>query len=359
MKSSIFTKLTKLLSLPVLILGLTSSSLYAETKKDFKVAWSIYAGWMPWYTIDSEKIIDKWAKKYGINIDVVQVNDYVEAINQYTAGGFDACTMANTDALSIPAVSGVDSTALIVTDYSNGNDMIISKDAKTMQDLKGTKLNLIELSISHYFLARALENSGMSERDISIVNTSDSDIVSAYTTPQISTVVTWKPMVNDILAMPNTNILYDSSKMPEELLAFLFVQTETLEDNPAFAKALVGAWYEMMSLMNGNTTKAKELKTIMGNASGTDLNGYENQLSTTNMYYKPETAIEFVNSKKLMETMEFVAKFSFDHGLYGEGANDYGFVGMQFPNGKVIGDKKNIKLRFDDTYVKMAVEGKL
>jgi NitT/TauT family transport system substrate-binding protein len=49
----------KLLTLSVLFLGLTTSSLYAQTKKDFKVAWSIYVGWMPWDVISSQKIVDK------------------------------------------------------------------------------------------------------------------------------------------------------------------------------------------------------------------------------------------------------------------------------------------------------------
>ena len=59
MKSSAFTKFLKLLSMSVLALGLTSSSMYAETKKDFKIAWTIYAGWMPWDAISSQKIMDK------------------------------------------------------------------------------------------------------------------------------------------------------------------------------------------------------------------------------------------------------------------------------------------------------------
>ena len=33
----------------------------------------------------------KWADKYGIKIELTQINDYVESINQYTAGKFDAC----------------------------------------------------------------------------------------------------------------------------------------------------------------------------------------------------------------------------------------------------------------------------
>ena len=68
-----------------------SPALAAE-KKDFKVAWSIYVGWMPWGYAAESGIVKKWADKYGINIEVKQFNDYVESINQYTAGAFDAVT---------------------------------------------------------------------------------------------------------------------------------------------------------------------------------------------------------------------------------------------------------------------------
>ena len=134
-----------------------SVNAHAEKKDQFSVCWTIYAGWMPWGYASSSGIIDKWADKYGIEIDVVQLNDYVESINQYTAGEFDGCGMTNMDALTIPAAGGVDSTALIVGDYSNGNDgLVIKGEGKTLADLKGRPINLVELSVSHYFLARAL-----------------------------------------------------------------------------------------------------------------------------------------------------------------------------------------------------------
>ncbi|MFB0975574.1 MAG: ABC transporter substrate-binding protein, partial [Tolumonas sp.] len=168
--------------LPLLLLG----SAPAFAKEKFKVAWTIYAGWMPWDYAAQSGIIKKWADKYDIEIDVVQVNDYVESINQYTAGGFDGCVMTNMDALTIPAAGGVDSTALIVGDYSNGNDGIVLKDKKSLKDIQGQPVNLVELSVSHYLLARALETQGMSEKDITVVNTSDADLVSAFTTPDVT-----------------------------------------------------------------------------------------------------------------------------------------------------------------------------
>jgi NitT/TauT family transport system substrate-binding protein len=78
----------------------------AAEKKDFKVAWSIYVGWMPWGYAADTGIVKKWADKYGITIEVKQFNDYVESINQYTAGAFDAVTLTNMDAVSIPAADG-------------------------------------------------------------------------------------------------------------------------------------------------------------------------------------------------------------------------------------------------------------
>jgi NitT/TauT family transport system substrate-binding protein len=146
-------------SLVLSLVMLTTLPTFAAVKKEFNVCWTIYAGWMPWGTISNSKIIDKWADKYGIKINIVQLNDYIESINQYTAGQFDGCTMTNMDALTIPAAGGVDSTALILGSYSEGNDGVVMKgEGKTLKDLKGQQIYLPELSVSHYLLVRGLES---------------------------------------------------------------------------------------------------------------------------------------------------------------------------------------------------------
>ncbi len=170
----------------------------AESRTDFSIAWSIYVGWMPWGWAADEGIVDKWADKYGITIEVVQINDYIESINQFTAGAFDGTVMTNMDALTIPAVGGVDSIALIVGDFSNGNNGIVSKSAADIAGLKGASVNLVELSVSHDLLARALERAGLAERDLTVVNTSDADLVSVFTaTDDVEHVVTWNPLLAD------------------------------------------------------------------------------------------------------------------------------------------------------------------
>lgn len=346
-----------MIRLAIILLSLTLSSA-VSAKDSFKVCWSIYVGWMPWGYGAEQGIVKKWADKYGIDIEVVQMNDYIESVNQYTMGEFDACTMTNMDALTIPAAGGVDSTALIVGDFSNGNDGIVLKGADNLADIKGQKVNLVELSVSHYLLARGLESVGLSEADVTVVNTSDADMVAAYGTDDVSAVATWNPLLGEITAMPDSATVFDSSSIPGEIIDLLVVNTETLSKNPNLGKALVGAWYEIMEHMVAAGEKATVSKTYMAAASGTDLAGYEMQLASTEMFYTPADALKLTNSAQLKASMQSVAEFSFDHGLLGYGVPDAEYVGIEMPAG-IYGDESNIKFRFDPSYMQMAADGKL
>lgn len=343
------------------IFAITAAALIAVTpamaaeKKDFKVAWSIYVGWMPWgYAADSG-IVKKWADKYGINIEVKQFNDYVESINQYTAGAFDAVTVTNMDALSIPAAGGVDTTAVIVGDFSNGNDAVILKGKDKIEDIKGQNVNLVEFSVSHYLLARALESIKLEEKDLKVVNTSDADMAAAYKTADVTAVVTWKPIVSTVLESPDAKKVFDSSQIPGEIIDLMVANTAVVKDNPKFAQALAGIWYETMAAL----AKDPAAKEAMAKASGTDVAGFDEQLATTKLFSAPADAVAFTTGAYLKTTTERVSKFLFDKALLGKDAKSAGAVGVEFPDKTVFGDKDNVKFRYDATFMKAAADGKL
>ena len=336
----------------------TTAPVQAAPKKEFKVAWSIYVGWMPWGYAADHGIVKKWADKYGIKIDVVQFNDYIESINQYPAGSLDGVLSTNMDALAIPSVGGVDTTAILVGDYSNGNDAIILKDKDKLADIKGQKVNIVELSVSHYLLVRALETIGMTAKDVSLVNTSDADMIAAWKPPAVTAMVTWNPMVATILQDPHAHKVFDSSSIPGEIQDCLVVNTKTLEENPDFGKAMVGIWFDTLKMMKSGTPEAKAMYESMAKASGTDLAGFDGQLKTTKMFWTPKEMVDFTDGD-LVPAMDKVRHFLFDHGLLGDNAPSADVVGIEFADGKVIGDPKNVKFRFSDKYMKLAEEGKL
>ncbi|WP_375450193.1 putative urea ABC transporter substrate-binding protein [uncultured Devosia sp.] len=355
----ILSKIAATLAFSAALAGAMTNLAQAQAKTDFKVAWSIYVGWMPWGYASDTGIVKKWADTYGITIEVTQFNDYVESMNQYTAGAFDAVTLTNMDGLSIPAAGGVDTTAVIIGDFSNGNDAVILKGATDLAAVKGQKVNLVEFSVSHYLLARALESAGMSERDVNVVNTSDPDMVGAFQTADVTAMVTWNPMVSEILALPDATNVFDSTKIPGEIIDMMVANTEVLKDNPDFGKALAGIWYDTMAIMTADTPEGAAARTAMGVASGTDQAGFEAQLAATKLFDKPADAVAFTASPDLATTMDKVRIFLFDKGLLGSGAPSADVIGIELPDGKVLGDAANVKLRFTDEYMAAAAAGTL
>ncbi len=328
-------------------------------RTEFNIGWSIYAGWMPWPYAQQAGIVKKWADKYGLKINIVQVNDYVESVNQFTAGKLDGVTVTNMDALTIPAAGGKDTSAIILGDYSNGNDGVVLKDAKSLADIKGRTVYLVELSVSHYLLARGLSTVGLQLSDVKTVNTSDADIVGAFSNPAATAVVTWNPQLNELRKMPRATQVFGSQQIPGEILDLLTVDTATLKANPDLGKALAGIWYETIALMQRQDGQGAAARATMAKLAGSTPASFDAQLTTTHLYGTPKEALAALASPMLADTMTKVRDFSFSKGLFGQGARSADAIGIGFPAGKTLGDATNVKLRFDPSFMEQAAAGRL
>ena len=337
----------------------TPASATASADKEYAIGWTIYAGWMPWPYAQQAGIVKKWADKYHVKIKLVQINDYVESLNQYTAGKLDGVTSTNMDALTIPAAGGRDSTVVMVGDYSNGNDGVVLKGSDRLADIKGRSVNLVQNSVSQYVLSRALESAGLKPFDVNVVNTSDADVVAAFTASTTKAVVTWNPQLLEIKKQPDAHEVFDSSKIPGEIEDTLLMSTEALKANPNLGKALAGIWYETMAVMSRDDDQGKQARAAMAQLSGTTADGFDTQLKTTFLYATPKAALDFMTGKEIVSANDRVRTFSFANGLFGAGAKSVDDIGIQFPGGKLLGSDHNIKLRFDPTYVTAAVAGQL
>src|SRR5579859_5493430 len=201
------------------ILLATASFLWAETpgaKPTFTVGWSVYAGWTPYHYLMQSGIMRKWADKYDIAIKV-QRFDYAPSLDAFVAKNIDACTMTNMEALDMPAASGVPTTSILIGDYSNGNDALLVRNGIKLQDLAGKKMLLVQKTVSEYLFDRAMTLANLREqiKRVRLVNTSDSDIATAFIgDSSAAAVVTWKPMVSQLLRQKGVTSLFNSSQIP-------------------------------------------------------------------------------------------------------------------------------------------------
>ena len=350
--------------LPVLFLFIFASTVFAQ-KPAFTVGWSIYAGWTPYYFMNKMGILRKWADKYGITIKV-QRFDYAPSLDAFVAKNIDACTMTNMEALDMPAASGVPTTAILVGDYSNGNDAVLVRNGATLKTLAGKKMLLVQKTVSEYLFDRAMSMNGLKDdiKKVRMINTADSDIATAFISDNSATaVVTWKPLVSQILKQKGITSLFNSSQIPGEILDLTVVRTEILDrpdgSGQKFAKALTGAWYEMMAAMSAAGPATDKVLAGIAEGSQDTLPSYKEQLSTTKMFYTPQSAVDFTSSPDLKQKMELVRQFVFEHHLLGANTASVDDVAIKYPNGSVQGKADRVRLKFDLSYMQMAAQGKL
>ena len=331
----------------LMVLVFSVASMAADAKqKTYKVGWSNYPSWM---LFSFEDVIKKHADKAGVSIKVVKVNDYIESVNLFTSKNLDFIAATNMDLLTIPASSGIDTQVIFVNSTSNGNDVVISKTAKNFKELKGKQVQLVELSVSHYLLARGLSLSGMSEKDVKIQNTSDADLVANYAAIPGVTVTAWNPQAHTIVKSNpgKANVLFDSSKIPGEIIDLTAVHTEVPD---AVKQAVVNALVELQNgIKDGASSKAKMVEQ-MSKEFGGKQDDFLAMLATTNIMFKDKEAVEFMKSPALKQTMTNVRDFSAEKGLFGSGKSKDS-VGIQFPDGTVLGSQKNVKMRFTTKYM--------
>ncbi|WP_020209568.1 putative urea ABC transporter substrate-binding protein [Gilvimarinus chinensis] len=333
-------------------LGLAASASLAQAEDQYKIAWTIYAGTMPLGYAQDHGILQKWGQKYGFGLQAVQLNDYIEAQTQFAAGTFDGSVAITLDALTIPAASGVDTTVVLPMSTSAGSDGIVMRGKEvSLESIKGKRVNLVELSGSHYMLARALDSVGLSEQDITVVNTSDADIGSIFTDSSTEVVATWKPQLSQILnQFDDTSLVFDSSDIHGEIVDGLIVHTETLAREPNLGKALAGAWYETTAMLDPDHPEHTQFVQYMAEQLNTTAEDLNSQLATIE-FFNAQEGLSYVTSDSFTVTMERIADFAFAHGLLGDGAPSADFIGIETGTGSVIGSEENVKLRFSTQWM--------
>lgn len=333
----------------------------ASAAEQHKLLWSIYAGWMPWGYAAETGILAKHAAANGIEVEVQRL-DYVPSLEAFNTGQGDAVVVTNMDLLSFPVSANIASTVVVVGDYSNGNDAILTTDpaVKTVADLKGKKIYLVELSVSHFLLVRALEKAGLKETDVEIVGLQDEkDLLPGFLAGKMSNIVTWNPYVIQAQQNPKVKTLATSAEFPGEILDLCVVKSDKLGANGAFAKTLAGTWYEVMGQMTARGPVSEKALTAMAEASEGSLAEFKAQLKTTAMFYTPTEAVKYTAGPEIQKNNDVVRKFCAAHNMLGEGVTSADGFGIKYPDGSVQGDAKRVLVSYDTTWMDLAAKGQL
>jgi NitT/TauT family transport system substrate-binding protein len=242
------------------------------------VGYSDWPGWVAW-----QVAIDKgWLKDAGIDV-TFQWFDYSASMDAMTAGKIDADLMTNGDTL-VTGAGGGKGIMIMLTDYSNGNDMIVAKPGiKSLKALKGKKIGLELGLVEHLLLLNGLKKSGMSEKDVTLVNAKTNETPQVLGSGQVDAIGAWQPVSGQAMkALPGSRPIYTSAQAPGLIYDVLAVRPTSLAAHKDEWMKLIKVWDKVVHYINDPKTQPDALK-IMSARVGLTPEAYKPLLKGTHL----------------------------------------------------------------------------
>lgn len=253
--------------------GLAAGSLFAAP---LKVAYSDWPGWTA-FAIAEQK---GWFKDAGVDVELLWF-EYGPSMEAYTAGKVDAVMVTNGDGL-VTGAGGAKNVAILITDYSNGNDMIVAKPGiESVKDLKGKKVGIEVGFVEHLLLLKALESAGLAESDVEIVPTPTGQTPQVLASGQVDAIGAWQPNSGGALkAVPGSKAIFTSANVPGLIYDTVSVSPQSLAERRAEWVKFVGVWDKIVAYLADPATREDGVK-IMAAKAGVDAATYSEFLPGT------------------------------------------------------------------------------
>jgi len=285
---------SSLLKKCTLIMTIGLMSFLAHAAGPLKIGYSDWPGWVAW-----EVAIEKgWFKEAGVEVQF-EWFDYVASMDAFAAGKLDAVGMTNGDALVIGA-TGAKSVMFMVSDYSNGNDMIVARPGiNSVKELKGKKIGVEVGYVSHLMLLDALEKAGMTEADVELINVPTNETPQVLASGDVDAIVAWQPSSGQALSqVPGSKAVATSKDAPGLIYDMYVASPSSFATRKADWEKVVKVWYRVVDFVNDPLTQPEALS-IMAARVGLTAAEYAPLLQGTKILSLDEAKAAFKKSDKL------------------------------------------------------------
>ncbi len=240
-----------LMSVSLIILLILIMACKVEPKAGMRIGTNVWVGYeFVWLAYDM---------KY-INTDLIQPVEFGSASDEMSAfrnRTIEAAAITLDEALAL-AQFDADFTIILVVDISDGADAILGKHGiKSLKEIKGKRIGVETTAVGAYMLARALQQAGMRYEDIKVININVDQHEAAFKQGAVDAVVTFEPVRTRLLAS-GASLLFDSSRIPDEIVDIIIVRNEFLLKNTDMVRQFINGWFKTVAYLREHPTDAAE-----------------------------------------------------------------------------------------------------
>ncbi|NJL68558.1 MAG: ABC transporter substrate-binding protein [Microcoleus sp. SM1_3_4] len=244
-------KITNSLTVSITALTLCAIVLASCTKAEppLRIGANVWPGYETLYLARSLGYYD------NTPIRLVDYPSGTEEVRAYRNGEIEGAGISIDRALVL-ASTNPDVKIVVVMDFSNGGDVILSKPGiQNLQALKGRPVGVESTALGAFIITRALEQKGMSPKDIKIISLGVSEHERAFKKGTVDAVVTFGAPRTKLLAA-GAKQLFDSSQIPGEIVDVLILREDVINKQPKAVRALVEGRFRALDYLNKNPQDA-------------------------------------------------------------------------------------------------------
>jgi NitT/TauT family transport system substrate-binding protein len=325
--------LTTLMSRRTALAALISlTTIGSVSAAPLKVGYSDWPGWVAW-----QVAIEKgWLKQAGVDVSF-QWFDYSASLDAFAAGKIDAVTATNGDVL-VTGSGGSKGIMIMMTDYSNGNDMIIGKSGvKSLKDLAGKSVAVERGLVEHLLLLNGLKKAGVPAATVKLVNAPTNEMPQVLASGSVAAVGAWQPVAGQaIKAAAGARPIYTSANEPGLIYDVVAVSPASLNTRRADWVKVVKVWDKVVTYINDPKTQPDALR-IMAARAGVTPATYKGFLRGTKLMSLADNKAAMVKAdgfKSLYGSSYFVNEFNVSNGIYKQSQNVDGLIDPNLILGK-------------------------
>ncbi|MGL5064011.1 MAG: ABC transporter substrate-binding protein [Microcoleus sp.] len=240
-------------SLTVAIAALTLGAIVlascTKTEPPLRIGANVWPGYETLYLARSLGYYD------NTSIRLVDYPSGTEEVRAYRNGEIEGAGISIDQALVL-ASTNPDVRIVVVMDFSNGGDVILGKpEIPNLKALKNKSVGVESTALGAFIITRALEQQGMSPKDIKIISLGVSEHERAFKTGKVDAVVTFGAPRTKLLAA-GAKQLFDSSQIPGEIVDVLIVREDVINQHSKAVKALIEGRFRALDYLNKNPQDA-------------------------------------------------------------------------------------------------------
>jgi len=247
-------------------------SAFAQPKPALKVAMSTWVGYGLLHLAKEKGFFSA----RGVEVELITVQDKPSTAAALATGRLDGWA-TTVDTFIFYNAQKIGVKQVVAVDFSAGGEGIISvASIKTVADLKGKTIAAEEGSSTYFFLLNALQDAGLTIRDVKIQNMRAGDAGAAFAAGRVDAAATWDPWLKNASKRKGGHVIADTRTKPGLIVDTVAFRREVIEKRRPDVVNFIRAYFDAFGYWKANPDESNAL---MAKALGIKLPEFKDSLA--------------------------------------------------------------------------------